>query len=247
MFAGEPEYALRVSSTLRNMYKKNAPNYQSVISKMPVDLASQMGKGLELIPLDKEKLRVFHYKKDDWNIWASPMIYAILDDIIMLEKMKLADIAALDGAISNIRLWKLGDLDNKILPTKSAINKLRNILASNVGGGTMDLVWGPELDFKESNTQVFKFLGSEKYDPVLNSIYAGLGVPPTLTGLADNGGGFTNNFISLKTLVERLEYGRTLLVDFWQEEIERVQKAMGFRFPAIVHFDLMVLSDEAAE
>ena len=247
IFAGEPEYALRISTTLRNMYKKNAPGYQSVVSNMPLDLASQMGRGLELIPLDKEKLRVFHYKKDDWNIWASPMIYAILDDIIMLEKMKLADIAALDGAISNIRLWKLGDLDNKILPTKAAINKLRNILASNVGGGTMDLVWGPELDFKESNSQVYKFLGSEKYDPVLNSIYAGLGVPPTLTGLANNGGGFTNNFISLKTLVERLEYGRSLLVDFWQEEIERVQKAMGFRFPAKVHFDQMVLSDEASE
>jgi len=138
------------------------PGYQSVVSNLPLDLASQMGRGLELIPLDKEKLRVFHYKKDDWSIWASPMIYAILDDIIMLEKMKLADIAALDGAISNIRLWKLGDLDNKILPTKAAINKLRNILASNVGGGTMDLVWGPELDFKESNSQVYKFLGSEK-------------------------------------------------------------------------------------
>ena len=46
-------------------------------------------------------------------------------------------------------------------------------------------------------------LGSEKYTSVLNSIYAGLGVPPTLTGMATNGGGFTNNFISLKTLVER--------------------------------------------
>lgn len=75
--------------------------------------------------------------------------------------MKLADMSALDGAISNIRLWKLGDLDNKILPTKTSINKLRNILASNVGGGTMDLVWGPELDFKESATEVHKFLGAE--------------------------------------------------------------------------------------
>jgi hypothetical protein len=138
-------------------------------------------------------------------------------------------------------------LDNKILPTKGAINKLRNILASNVGGGTMDLVWGPELDFKESNSQVFRFLGSEKYEPVLNSIYAGLGIPPTLTGLANNGGGFTNNFISLKTLVERLEYGRQRLIEFWSHEIERVQKAMGFRFPARIHFDQMVLSDEAAE
>ena len=146
-----------------------------------------------------------------------------------------------------VALGSLKVPDNKILPTKTAINKLRNILAGNVGGGTMDLVWGPELDFKESNSQVFKFLGSQKYEPVLNSIYAGLGIPPTLTGLAGNGGGFTNNFISLKTLVERLEYGRNVLLGFWNKEIEIVQRAMGFRFPARVHFDQMVLSDEAAE
>ena len=97
---------------------------------------------------------MYHYKKDDWNVWSNPMIYAILDDIVMLEKMKLADLAALDGAISNVRLWRIGDLDHKIIPTKAAINKLRDILASNVGGGTMDLVWGPEIDFKESSTQV---------------------------------------------------------------------------------------------
>jgi hypothetical protein len=176
------------------------------------------------------------------------MIYAILDDIIMLEKMKLADISALDGAISNIRLWSLGDLDNKILPTKNAINKLRNILSSNVGGGTMDLVWGPELKFTESSTQVYRFLGKEKYEPVLTNIYAGLGIPPTLTGMASSGGGgFTNNFISLKTLVERLEYGRDVLVTWLNQEIEIVRKAMGFRLPATVHFDQMILADEASE
>ena len=89
----------------------------------------------------------------------------------MLEKMKLADMSALDGAISSIRLWRLGDFEHKVLPTKAAIDKLRNILASNVGGGTMDMVWGPELDFKESNTQIYKFLGTEKYQPELNSIF----------------------------------------------------------------------------
>ena len=111
----------------------------------------------------------------------------------------------------------------------------------------MDLVWGPEIDFKESATQVYRFLGSEKYTPVLNGVYAGLGIPPTLTGVAGNSGGFSNNFVSLKTLVERLEYGRSILMDFWQEEIERVQKAMGFRLPAKIHFDHISLSDEAAE
>jgi hypothetical protein len=156
-------------------------------------------------------------------------------------------LSALDRAISNIRLWTLGSLDHKILPSRGAINKLRDILASNVGGGTMELVWGPELSFQESNSEVYKFLGSEKYSAVLNSIFAGLGVPPTLTGMATNGGGFTNNFISLKTLVERLQYGRDQLVKFWNKELEYVRQAMGFRYKAHIQFDQMSLSDEAAE
>jgi len=159
--------------------------------------------------------------------------------------MKLADLAALDGAISQIRLWRVGSLDHKIIPRRDVINKVRDILASNTGGGTMDLVWGPELDFKESQSQVYKFLGSEKYLPVLTSIYAGLGIPPTLTG-ASTSGGYSNNYVSLKTLIERLEYGRQLLTQFWQKEIEIVQKAMGFRFPAQIRFDSIILSDESA-
>ncbi len=247
-FVGEKRYAIRVSKIVRGYISNPSTDYRHLLSQLPPDLMKKIQEGENLVPLDPDKISVHHYKKDDWLVWANPMIFAILDDILMLEKMKLADLAALDGAISNIRLWKLGSLEEKILPTKAAINKLRNILASNVGGGTMDLVWGPELDFKESSTQVFRFLGKEKYEPVLTNIYAGLGIPPTLTGMASaGGGGFTNNFVSLKTLVERLQYGRNALVGFWNEEIERVQKAMGFRFPAKVHFDQMVLSDEASE
>ena len=251
VFAGKPKYAMRVtkgtSKLIKRAYESDSKHKDSIKS-LPSDLVEKINRGETLIPLDPDKVRVFFYKKDDWSLWSNPMIYAILDDIIMLEKMKLADMSALDGAISNIRLWQLGDIDNKILPTKSAINKLRNILASNVGGGTMDLVWGPELNFVESNSQVFRFLGSEKYGPVLSSIYAGLGIPPTLTGSASSsGGGFTNNFVSLKTLIERLEYGRNVLLSFWNEEIEIIQKAMGFRFPARIKFDQMALADEAAE
>jgi hypothetical protein len=243
LFSGKKKrYELSVSDMLSKMIGGNQG------SNLPASIKNAIKKGKRTIPLDPEKIAVYHYKKDDWRVWAYPLIYAILDDIIMLEKMKLADLAALDGAISNIRLWNLGDLDNKILPTKAGINKLRDILASNVGGGTMDLVWGPELKFTESATQVYRFLGSEKYTPVLTSIYAGLGIPPTLTGISSNGGGgFTNNFISLKTLLERLQYGRDILVSFWKGEIERVKQAMGFRFGAEIHFDQMVLSDEVAE
>lgn len=245
IFMGTPAYAINLGTFFDRFTEGDVPI--NVINSLPDNVKQAMKNGQKEVPLDVDRLSVFHYKKDDWQQWANPMIYAILDDIIMLEKMRLADLSALDGAISNIRLWTLGSLDHKILPNKTAINKLRDILASNVGGGTMELVWGPELTFKESNSEVYKFLGSEKYTAVLNSIYAGLGVPPTLTGMATNGGGFTNNFISLKTLVERLQYGRDQLVRFWEKEVEIVRQAMGFRHKAYIQFDQMTLSDEASE
>jgi hypothetical protein len=98
----------------------------------------------------------------------------------------------------------------------------------------------------ESNTNVHNFLGEGKYTPHLNAIYAGLGIPPTLTGTF-GAAGTTNNFISLKTLTQRLQYGRDMLVKFWEGEIEIVQKAMGFRYPAKIEFDRMDLSNEDAE
>jgi len=244
LFMGLQNYTITTNSFFDKFKAGDIPNH--VLETLPPVIKQSLIRGEKDIPLDPERLSVFYYKKDDWRQWANPMIYAILDDIIMLEKMRLADLSALDGAISNIRLWTLGDLEHKILPTKAAINKLRDILSSNVGGGTMELVWGPELSFQESSTDVHKFLGSEKYTSVLNSIYAGLGVPPTLTGMATNGGGFTNNFISLKTLLERLQYGRDQLVRFWEKELELVRQAMGFRYRAHIQFDQMTLSDEAA-
>lgn len=245
IFMGAPAYTINLGTFFDRFTDGDIPD--DIINSLPENIKQSLKNGKKDVVLDTDRVSVFHYKKDDWQQWANPMIYAILDDIIMLEKMRLADLSALDGAISNIRLWTLGNLEYKILPNKAAINKLRDVLASNVGGGTMELVWGPELTFKESSSEVYKFLGSEKYTAVLNSIYAGLGVPPTLTGMATNGGGFTNNFISLKTLVERLQYGRDLLTKFWEKEIEIVRQAMGFRHKAFVQFDQMSLSDEAAE
>ena len=245
LFMGLQNYTITTNSFFDKFKAGDIPNH--VLETLPPAIKQSLIRGEKDIPLDPERLSMFYYKKDDWRQWANPMIYAILDDIVMLEKMRLADMSALDGAISNIRLWTLGNLDHKILPNKAAINKLRDILASNVGGGTMELVWGPELSFQESHSEVYKFLGSEKYTSVLNSIYAGLGVPPTLTGMATNGGGFTNNFISLKTLVERLQYGRDQLIRFWEKELELVRQAMGFRHKAHIQFDQMTLSDEASE
>jgi hypothetical protein len=245
-FTSSKAYELQLPPELRKLINNPKTDAEKqVVAGLPPQIIAAAKSRLPY-PLDVNKTLVYHYKKDDWQSWAFPMVYAIMDDINVIEKLKLADIAALDGAISNIRIFKLGSLEHKIAPTKAATAKLAQILGNNVGGGTMDLVWGPDIELLESKTAVHQFLGEGKYIPHMNSVYAGLGIPPTLTGTF-GAAGTTNNFISLKTLTQRLQYGRDVLIDFWEQEIALVQKAMGFRYPARIEFDRMDLSNEDSE
>lgn len=247
-FTGRPYYRLKLPGKVSKDIKEVEKLSPELLGMIPEDLLTKLKKNPSRIELDQAKLHVYHYKKDDWQVWADPMTYAIMDDLLTFEKMRLADMSALDGAISNIRLWRVGIIypENpkaSILPTRAGINKIRNMLSNNVGGGTMDLVVGPEVDFKESNTQVYRFLGSQKYEVTLNNIYDGMGIPPTLRSGAK--GGNTGSFIALKTLVERLQYGRDVLTSFWQEQVNMVTKAMGFSIAPSIVFDKIILSDES--
>lgn len=45
-----------------------------------------------------------------------------------------------------IRLWTLGSLEHGVVPPKSAIDALKNMLEGmRNSDGTVDLVWGPDL------------------------------------------------------------------------------------------------------
>lgn len=127
-FVQNKRYDLILPAKLRKTI--NSPQTEqekNIVANLP-EAIIQAAKSKKPYPLDPEKTQVFHYKKDDWQTWAFPMIYSIMDDITVIEKLKLADMAALDGAISNIRIFKLGSLEHKIAPTKAAASKLAQIL-----------------------------------------------------------------------------------------------------------------------
>jgi hypothetical protein len=245
---GDRKYMVKLPANISNMIRKlrNSNNVQEreLLSQIPQEIleAAENKQGVLLPP---DKTFVYFYKKDDWQEWADPMTYACFNDLILYERLKLADKTALDGAISKIRIFKLGSLDHKLAPTPAAASALQSILGSNVGGGTTDIVWGPDIELLETGTDIQRFLGEEKYRPTLMAIYACLGIPPTLTGTF-GASGTTNNFISLKTLTERLSYVRNTVLEFWNHQIKIVQEAMGFRFPAQVEFDFMYLDDPTA-
>lgn len=233
----------------QNPYSFSSTLYQSLPAYLKQRLIDNKGN-LQL--QEGSDIYIYHYRKDSWDTWARPFILAIAEPLIMLKKMHLADMAALDGVISNVRLWKLGYIDqtnviNSIIPSADILRKFEAMLRAGLAGGVLDIVWGPDIEFKESSSTSYNFLLPEKYQQLMSEIHDGLGVNPSLAGGSSaGGGGMTNNAISMKVLVERLSYARNLLVDFWTKEARLIQKAMGFATPAIIEFDDAIFSDEVS-
>ena len=242
-------YGIRLDKTLIDQI--NSSNYKSGMEQYKVPVPnSLLDYSTENSPniywLDKKDTISLFYKKDDWQIWATPMTFPILGDLQVYTKLRLADLVALDGACNYLRIVRLGSLQTPqpLFPAEGALEKMSGILASNSGGGLADIVWGPDVDILESKTDLAQFLNNDKYIPTLNAIYAGLGVPPALT---EYGGGqnYNANYITLKTLIERLQYGRNVITAFWENELALLAKSMGFSTPPKLVFEDATISDES--
>lgn len=218
---------------------------KDVIDSLPADVKDALANQKRLVQLDNDKIYISQVKKDSWEPWAVPFLYSVLPDILFKEKLRQADISALDGVINVIRLWKLGDHKEGILPNQAVVDKLINILNSNTGGGAMDIVWDSLIDMQDFYPPVDKILGSEKYDQVNQDILIGLGVPEVLIG--GKGANFSNSFIQLKTLIERLQSVRSKIIEWLEFETKLIKDAMGFDSVPKIVFSQMNLRDENIE
>lgn len=247
----DAQYGIHIPYYLIDKIKSPQTQYEKeLIAKLPPELVQQINESKDsmlniFFPIDNNNLEVLHYKKDDWQVWAKPIVYSILQDIKLVNKMKLADFNVLDSAMDMLRIIKIGNLEHKIPPSADACNKMARSMEANNPGGIRTLIWGPDVELVESKLNGYDFLGDEKYKAPMDHIHAGMGIPPTVTGT--DSGGTTNNHISLKVLIERLCYGRSLVRKFWESEFERVRRALNHRHPVKLQFDITNLEDEEAQ
>jgi hypothetical protein len=248
-FFGSDSLGMRIPASLANSINnpKNTVE-KKYVNELPPEVVAAAKKTNGIVKLNMDKIYIDYYKKDDWEDWGTPFLYGVLEDIMFKEKMRLADMAALDGVINVIRLWKLGKSDQQILPAPAIVDRLIGILQDNTGGGVMDLVWDDMIDLQIEYPPTDKILGPDKYISVNSDIVRGLGIPDSLIGGSDLG---TRNaqsaFVQLKTLVERLEYVRSRAIRWMEGELRLVANAMGFKRTPAISFGIMSLRDEAAE
>lgn len=206
-----------------------------------------MGTKTNTIELNTDgKSYICTYKKDDWEKWAKPFHFAILDDLALENKMQRMDESAVDGVINAVRIWKLGGElkdGSPVIPTPVATGKLASILQEDMGGGVLDIIWDRHIDLQVEYPPIKDILDQKKYEHVRQRILEGLGIAQVLID-GTGQGSYSNQYLSVRSLIEKIEYLRNILTDWLRREINYVHEEMGFKKLPTISFKHIDLGDE---
>jgi len=195
------------------------------------------------LKINPNRLIMLYYKKDDYRAWANPMFWRIISDVQFKKLLRDMDISVCESVMNTLTIIGLGDTKSGFPATGDMFKKIASLLKTPTKSKT--IIWNDLIKIIAEYPPIDKILGKAKYDQVDADIRAGLGIAEVV--LNGQGNNYANSFLSVKTLLERLESGRNHLLAWLEMEVRNVAKAMGFKQPAWFKMHHMSLRDENAE
>jgi hypothetical protein len=205
-------------------------------TKKLIEDTKNVGMAAVTIPLDTDKLVAVFYKKQDYEPFAVPMGYPVLEDINWKQEMKQMDMAVARTTNQAILLVTMG-----AKPEDGGVNQ-KNLMAmqklfENESVGRV-LISDYTTDAKFVIPDIGNILDPKKYDVVNQDIQMGL------NNILLSDEKFANSSIKVQVFMERLKQGRRVFLEnFLMPEIRRISKELGFKNYPMAHFEDVDLRD----
>ncbi len=215
------------------------PEDLAVINNLGTEAMKQIREGaIPLLPLNIKHLTMSFYKKQDYEPFAVPFGYPVLEDIDVKLEFKKMD-AALGRTIEHaILLITMGESpkDGGIGMNPAAIQNIKGLFESSSLKKVLVADWTTKAEWQIPDLN--KVLGTFKYEQLDKDIREGLNM--IITG-EDK---FANSQTKVEIFVERLKSGRKAFLTFLMTEVRRVCKNMGFKNYPEVLFEEINLKNE---
>jgi len=215
---------------------------QEVFDSLPeetrklINDTKDVGMSAVTLPLDTNRLVAVFYKKQDYEPFAVPMGYPVLEDINWKEEMKQMDMAVARTTNQAILLITMG-----AKPQDGGVNQ-KNLMAmqklfENESVGRV-LISDYTTNAKFVIPDIGNILDPKKYDVVNQDIQMGL------NNILLSDEKFANTSIKVQVFMERLKQSRRVFLEnFLMPEIRRISKEMGFKNYPTAHFEDVDLKD----
>lgn len=190
-----------------------------------------------LMPLDEDKTSAVFYKKQDYEPFAVPMGYPVLEDLNAKSEMKKIDMAIARTMQQAVLLVTMGAKPDDGGVNQKNLEAMQKLFANESVGRVLIADYTTKAEFVIPN--IANLLNSQKYEVFEKDIKIGLN--NILVGENEK---FANETIKVKVFIERLKQAReTFLNEFLFPEIKRISKLMGFKSVPMPHFDDIDLRD----
>ena len=189
------------------------------------------------INLKNEKISYSFYKKQDYEPFAIPFGYPVLEDINAKMEMKKMDQAIMRTVENVILMITMGAEPDKGGINPNNVKAMQKLFQNESVGRVLVSDYTTKADFVIPD--INKVVGSGKYEVINKDIKEGL------QNIILNDDKYNGAQIKARVFLDRLKEAREAFIqDFLQPEIKRIAKDLGFRSYPTVKFKDIDLRDE---
>jgi hypothetical protein len=207
------------------------------LPKETQNLIMQKTVGVLSIPLERDKIAAAFYKKQDYEPFAVPMGFPVLEDINWKAEMKKMDMAITRTMQQAVLLITMGDTPNNGGINQKNLEAMRSLFENQSIGRVLIADYTTKAQFVIP--EIGNLIGPEKYEVVDRDIQIGL------NNILIGSEKFANTSIKVQVFMERLKQARqTFITEFLVPEIRRMSKDLGFKnYPEPVFEDIDLKDD----
>jgi hypothetical protein len=207
------------------------------LDKSARELIKKKGTSTVMLELDKDKISAVFYKKQDYEPFAVPMGFPVLEDINWKAELKKMDMAISRTMQQAILLVTMGAEPDKGGVNQKNLQAMQSLFANESVGRVLIADYTTKAEFVVPN--ISALLDPRKYEVVDRDIQIGLN--NILVGESK----FANQNAKVELFVARLSQGHeAFLNDFLIPEMKRVAKELGFKSYPTPYFDRISLKDD---
>lgn len=220
----KPVYYRSIDQATKERLKKltENPDAKIDISEKLQELINCNIGGQSLEPLDPANIHTLFYRKQDYEPFALPMGFSVLEDINLKLEFKKCDAAVAKTIESMILLVTHGNEPDKGGMNPLVDNALKTVFKTGQPGGRIVVSdYTTKMDFVIPDLK--KVIGPEKYAKLDQDINDGL------MNIFFGDQKFANIMVKLRVFVAILNYLQQIFLnDFLIPEIKRVGKLVGY-------------------
>jgi hypothetical protein len=205
-----------------------------VFNSLPKFTQDQIRAGVRsvYIPLDTKKVKIIFYKKQDYEPFAVPMGYPVLEDINAKIEMRRIDMAITRTMQQIVLLVTAGAEPDKGGINQKNLETLKALFTNQSVGRVLIADYTTKAEFIVP--KISELLDPRKYEVIDRDINIGL----NNIFFGTSGEKFANQSKKIDVFIKRLQQAKEAFIHhFLWPEMKRIAKSLGFRSCPVPYYD----------